>query len=201
MRILILFIFFTFSLHTCKDYKTEKKVKTIIVKEKLPLTFFPVMEIRRDFILQGKVYTYEYKFDQNTIRVATKKSNEGFHNEIYAEGSLVGKLKNNSWTAKPYYFKNKNFGLLFIEEGDEEGIWGYNIFFVKGKKIEQIGFVDVSSVENSSLDRFLTLTQENNLVLFNFLESNVFFYGKVINRSEQLINIDIKTLKIIKSKK
>lgn len=201
MRALILLIFFTFTVHNCKDYKTDKidENKTDITNEKLKLTTSPVTEVRKDFTLQGKSYKYEYKFDDNIIRIAAKDSDKGFHNEVYSDNSLVGKLQDNSWSTTPYYYKNKNLGLLFIEEGDEGGIWGYSIFLVKEKKIKEIGFIDVSSAQNSPLDKFLSLTQENSLITFEFLEPQIFSNEKTINKSEQIINIDLNTLKIIKN--
>lgn len=203
MRTLILLIFFTFTVHNCKDYKTEKndENKTSIIQEKLQLVSSPVTEVRRDFTLQGKSYKYEYKFDDNIIRIASKDTSEGFHNEVYSDNSLIGKLQNNSWSSTPYYYKNKNVGLLFIEEGDESGIWGYSIFLVKQQKIKEIGFIDVSSTQNSPLNKFLSLIQENNLITFEFLEPQFFSNEKTINTSEQTIKIDLSTIKIIRNSK
>ncbi|MDH5034376.1 tetratricopeptide repeat protein [Chryseobacterium cucumeris] len=198
MRTLILLIFFTFAVHNCKDYKREKieSKKTIIHEE---LTFSPVTEIKKDFTLQGKSYKYEYKFDKNIIRIAAKNYDGGFYNEVYSNNSLIGKLQKNSWSCTPYYYKNKNLGLLFIEEGDESGIWGYSIFLVKEKEIKEVGFIDISSTQDSPLNKFLSFTQENNFIIFNFLEPQFFSNQKTINKSDQTVKIDLSTLKIIKS--
>ncbi|MEN4761842.1 tetratricopeptide repeat protein [Chryseobacterium sp. C39-AII1] len=200
MKAIVLLIFFTFTLHNCKEGKEIQKEHSSEYPNSeitLPLIFTPVKEIRKDFILNGKNYSYEYNIDGKIIRISSSNTNNGFYNEIVFNDKIIGKSQNNSLTSVPYYYKNKNLGLLFIEEGDENGIWGYNIFLVK-EKISEIGFLDISSTKNSHLNKFLSLSQDNNLIIFNFLETKIFSQDQIINKSDETVKIDIKTLKIVK---
>jgi len=196
MKMIILFILIAFNISSGNSYDKEKNI-FLKPEQELPLTISSVIESRKDFTLQGKRYLYEYKFDDNIIRIATKKNTHGFQNEIYLNWILKGKPPENSWSATPYYYKNQNIGILFLEEGDEQGAWGYSIFLVKEKKIKEIGFMNVTSVNNTPLNKFLSLIQKDNIIAFDFLEPQIFLDERIISKSEKTFQIDLNTLKII----
>ncbi|WP_294322971.1 hypothetical protein [uncultured Chryseobacterium sp.] len=196
MKMIILFILIAFNISNWNSYGKEENI-FLKTEQELPLNVSSVIESRKDFTLQGKNYLYEYKVDNNVIRIATKKYTDGFQNEIYSEGVLIGKLQKNSWSSIPYYYKNQNVGVLFFEEGDEQGAWGYSIFLVKGNIIKEIGFMNIASVNNTSLNKFLSLTQNGNIIIFNFLEPQIFSDERIMDKSEKKIQIDLNTLKII----
>lgn len=184
-----------------KNYDTEISTKTSKTKQS-PLIFTKIIETRDNFEINGKIFKSEYDIDGNLIQFkSTKDIGDGFKYEIYSDGKKIGATQKDSWTFKPFYYKNENIGVLFIENGDEGGIWGYTVLMKIDNEFINLGFIEFSSVADKPLNKFLELYQKNNYVIFNFLEAEI-FYGlenNKINSSKLNLKIDLTNLIFLNS--
>lgn len=92
---------------------------------------------------------YSYKETKLELRhFLNEKENVG-GKIVFLNNIEIDRLTSDSYVQIPYLYscENNNF-ILFIEEADEGGIWGYVVYFIKGRKIFKSGYLNISSVED-----------------------------------------------------
>lgn len=197
-------------LFSCKDVIKEAPNKTneVQIKENnkansLIYEFIEVKELRKNFTENKKRYANEYEVDN--IKISDNLNVKDNYNlkQVYVNNELVFSTKSETWIFRPYYCRSNQNKLLFFEEGDEGGTWGYNVMLLKDGDSKQIGFLDFSSLNNSSLDKIISLSQENNFIYFKFLEPEIYSESedKKIKSSEVNVKINTNTSKFLINEK
>lgn len=208
MKNIILLSFIVSSIFSnCKENSAHNKVESSNISkkienpqdkdEKVPLVYEDVQVNKRDFIENGKNYSAEYKINDIVLKLTTKDEENEFYSEVYHNNKKIGNLQKNSLTTNLYFFKNKNLGLIFFENGDEGGIWGYTVFLVKDMIVSNVGFLDASSTKDTELNKFINPVQNGGIIEINFLEDEVYSKGENISNQNISVKIDIKKSKFI----
>ena len=186
-------------LFSCKEIKENPLDKTneVLIKENINedsfFEFVKVKELRKNFTENKKKYTIEYEVDNINIKISDSlNTNDNFNlKQVFINNELVFSTKSETWIFIPYYCRSNHNKLLFFEEGDEGGTWGYNVVLLKDNINKLIGFLNFSSLNFSQLDEFISLHQENNFIYFNFLEPEVYLESEETNIKSSEINIKI----------
>ncbi|WP_136668416.1 hypothetical protein [Flavobacterium sp. H122] len=202
--IIILLMFFISCKNESKNIVSLKNRIEIKENGKNNSSTYKFIEVkigRKDFIEQGEKYSNEYKVDNLNIKIADNLDVKNNYNlkQVYINNKLIFSTKSETWIFKPYYCKNSKNKILFFEEGDESGTWGYNIFLLNDNNVKEVVFLEISSLNNSELNKYVSLFGHNNLIQFKFLEDEIFLEteNNVIKTKDADIKIDTNTFKIL----
>lgn len=121
--------------------------------------------------------TYYYKEINIELRhFLNEKENVG-GKIVFFNSIEIDRITSDSYVQKPYLYSYKNdVFILFVEEADEGGIWGYIVYFIKNKKVFKSGYLNVSSVEDALPfnQKFMECVDSNDKINFKIVPTEYF---------------------------
>ena len=176
----------------------ETQITSINSNDKLSFEFVEVKEIRTNFTENKKKYTNEYSVDNFNIKISDNLNTKENYNlkQVYLDGKLIFSTKSETWIFKPFYCKNNKTKLLFFEEGDESGTWGYNILLISENSIINIGLLEISSMNNKELPNYIKIQESIDKIEFKITDDKFYINENLNKRDETNIYIDKKTNKL-----
>ena len=148
---------------------------------------------------------YSYKNTRIELKHFLDESKNVAGKILTVNNKVIDRITDDSYVQIPYLYTypKGNISLLFIEEADEGGIWGYIVYLIENDKVYKSGYLEISSVEDSIpfTKNFISCINNIDKIVFKIITMEYFDTSDYVVRKSIYFRyyIDKKTKKITKS--